>query len=232
VQQFVDSIFTAVSHYSVLAYAVVFGVAFLESFAFIGLVVPGAVFAVSAGFFASRGMLSLSALIISGAVGAILADLASFYLASRYGDKVTAAKFYPKYQPYMEKGRRFFERHGGKSVFFGRFIGLIRPVIPFLAGLLKMNAVRFWVYAIASGVLWAIAYIGAGYLFGKSWKVVEAWTGKFSIFLLVLFAAAYLVKKLLKYIAAALRRFYPLAVLLYPLQGLREPQTLFPGRWQ
>ena len=92
-QQIVDSFFTLISQYRLLAYVVVFGVAFLESFAFIGLLVPGAIFAASAGILAAHGVLEIYLVIIAGSLGAILADLASFYLARFYGEKIILLNF-------------------------------------------------------------------------------------------------------------------------------------------
>ncbi len=183
-----NDLLTGLGQHALLVYVFIFIIAFSESFAFVGLFVPGAVFAVTAGFLAARGLFDFQALALAGAAGAILADLASYYLARIYGSRITGGKLYIKYQPYLERGNRFIEKHGGKSVFLGRFVGFIRPVVPFLAGLLSMNPLKFAIYAAVSGILWAYTYIGAGYLFGESWKVVEAWTGKLSIlFLLIIF---------------------------------------------
>jgi len=207
VQHFINSFFQLLSQHYIIAYGVIFSVTFLESFAFIGLVVPGTLFAVSAGFFASKGMFNLLTLIITASFGAILADLASYYLGHFYGDKIIARRFYKKYEPYIEKGNRFFSKHGGKSVLLGRFIGFTRPIIPFLAGLLNMNPVKFWIYAVVSGFSWGFSYIGAGYLFGESWKMIEAWIGKFGVILLTLFIIGYLIKKVLIWLGSLVIRF-------------------------
>ncbi|WP_457571691.1 DedA family protein [Desulfovulcanus sp.] len=197
-QQAVDSFFVFISHYRLLAYLVVFGVSFLESFAFIGLIVPGAVFAASAGILAFRGILDIYSVMIAAILGAILADLASFYLARGYGEKLILKKICLRYQPYIKRGYLFFEKYGGLSVFWGRFFGLIRPVIPFIAGLLKMDSGKFVFYAVISGILWGVIYIGAGYVFGASWKLVEVWIGRVGLILLVVAILGYLGKQFLK----------------------------------
>ncbi|MBT8764319.1 DedA family protein [Desulfohalobiaceae bacterium Ax17] len=197
-QQIINSFFALIGHYSLLAYIVIFAVAFLESFAFIGLLIPGTVFAASVGILAAHGVLEIYFVIIAGSLGAILADLASFYLARLYGEKLILKKICLKYQPYVDQGYRFFENHGGMSVFWGRFIGLIRPVIPFIAGLLKMEPGKFCVYAVFSGILWGVIYFGAGYLFGASWKLVEAWLGRVGLILVALAVLGYLGKQFWK----------------------------------
>jgi membrane protein DedA with SNARE-associated domain len=182
------------SEHAWIVYAVTFSVAFLESFAFVGLVVPGAVFAVTAGFIAGRGHLSLTILLGCGSLGAILADVASYYLARRWGGSILRLRFLPRQDAYLDRSREFFQRHGGKSVFFGRFVGMVRPVVPFLAGLLRMEPRRFWAYALSSGVLWGVAYIGGGYLFGENWQRFESWTGRLGSVLLIVILVAYFAK--------------------------------------
>ncbi|WP_457571454.1 DedA family protein [Desulfovulcanus sp.] len=199
-QQIIDSFFALISQYRLLAYVVVFGVAFLESFAFIGLLVPGAIFAASAGVLAAHGVLEIHFVIIAGSLGAILADLASFYLARFYGERIILKKICLKYRPYVEHGYLFFEKYGGMSVFWGRFIGLVRPIIPFIAGLLKMEPGKFWIYAVLSGILWGLIYIGAGYVFGASWKLVETWIGRLILLLLAVVTIGYLGKRFLKWL--------------------------------
>ncbi len=197
------------SRHPTAANALVFAVAFLESFAFVGLVVPGAAFAVSAGLLASRGVYSLPPLIISGAAGAIAADLASYYLARYCGESIVRRPFMARYQTMLDQGRAFFKRHGGKSVFLGRFVGMIRPVVPFLAGLLDMQAPVFWLYAVTSGILWGIAYIGGGYLFGESWKSIESWIGWVSGVVFIGVVLSYLLRSRLLERWQALENRYP-----------------------
>jgi undecaprenyl-diphosphatase len=86
----------------------------------------------------------------------------------------------------LRKSEVFFADHGGKSVFLGRFIGLIRPFIPFVAGQARMAPLLFTFYAVISGILWGLAYPGLGYFFGASWHLVELWAGRFSYFLAAL----------------------------------------------
>ncbi|WP_251366273.1 DedA family protein [Coxiella-like endosymbiont of Rhipicephalus sanguineus] len=63
-------------------------------------------------------------------------------------------------------GEAFFKKHGGKSILIGRFVGPVRSSVPLIAGLLKMSWPRFFLAAIPSAILWAIAYLLPGVLIG------------------------------------------------------------------
>jgi len=66
----------------------------------------------------------------------------------------------------LENGERFFERHGGKSVFIGRFVGPMRAIVPVVAGMLKMSHTRFFIANVTSGIGWAPAYMFPGFMLG------------------------------------------------------------------
>ncbi len=158
-------------------YIFMFIVSFLESFAFLGLVVPGAAIVVTAGFLASKGYFNIYWLVVFSVVGAILADVASFVLGVKYSKYVVKTKIYVKYKNYFVKGEYFFKKYGGISVFFGRFFGFLRPVIPFVAGMSKMSVYVFFIWAVASGILWGILYIGFGYYSAKGLVVLNNFVG-------------------------------------------------------
>ena len=94
--------------------------------------------------------------IVAGAVtGAVLGDTVSFWIGHRFGGGI--ARFWPftRNPELLSKGIRFFARHGGKSVFIGRFFGPVRAVIPLAAGVMRMPRDRFWVANVSSAIVWA-----------------------------------------------------------------------------
>ena len=164
----------SVKNNHLLLYGLIFMVSFLESFAFLGEFVPGAVFSVGSGYLASRGVINIYITIISAILGAVFADIASFYLAIWFYDDFKDKAIIKKHEKILEKGIEFFKKHGGKSVFLGRFVGALRPIVPFLAGVFKMNKIEFLFFAITSGILWGIAYVGTGYFFGSKWDYISS----------------------------------------------------------
>lgn len=149
------------------AYWILFGVAILESTALVGLLVPGTTILVVAGFLASQGALNFKILFAVVAFGNIIGDTFSFYLGRRGttwfkpGNKIFKME-------YVERGQRFFKKHGDKSILLARFIGPLRPVIPFVAGLFRMQAPKFFLFNIIGGFLAALFYLSLGYFFGQA----------------------------------------------------------------
>jgi len=163
-------------------------ISFLESLAGVGILVPGSVLIVLAGFLAAHGQGEYLLLVAVSALGAICGDLFSYWLGARLGEVLRQKKFFRRRLQLLQKSELYFAGHGGKSVFIGRFVGFLRPFIPFVAGSTRMSPVSFTLYALVSGVLWGVAYPGLGYFFGASWKLVQIWTGRFSLFIALISA--------------------------------------------
>ncbi len=195
-QEIIKNFLISISHHQILVYCILFFISFFESFVIVGLIVPGAVFIVTAGLLSSHNILNFYQVIIWSIFGAILSDIISFYLAKKYGKRIIKSKYYKRYQEYFEKGEIFFKKYGGISVFWGRFIGFLRPIVPFLAGLLKMDKLKFYFYAIVSGILWGICYPGLGYVFGESYKIIEKYIGRLNLVIIIFIVIIFLFKKL------------------------------------
>lgn len=157
----------------------------MESLAFIGLFVPGTVFVVFMGFLAAQGNFHFIDVVIFAAFGAVFGDVVSFFIGSK-GKNFFKKDFFIFRVSYIEKGERFFSRHGNKSVFLGRFLGPIRPIIPFIAGLVKMDFRRFLFWNILSAIGWATLYVSLGYFFGAAWGIVQLWTTRLGVFLAII----------------------------------------------
>jgi membrane protein DedA with SNARE-associated domain/membrane-associated phospholipid phosphatase len=178
--EYINTLLPALGHFRMLGYWLVLLVSLLESLAFVGVVVPGAVVVVFAGSLAAKGFFDLGDLIWFAAAGAILGDSISFRLGK--GKHIHFREENRIFKPdLLEKGKLFFAHHGGKSVFLGRFVGLIRAVIPFVAGLSGMEAKRFYLWNIISAVLWASSHLLAGYFLGQAWRIVEVWSTRFGV---------------------------------------------------
>src|SRR4051794_26232316 len=153
-------------------YALVAGMAFLETGAFVGLIAPGETALVLGGVVAAHGEVSLPVMIALAWTAAALGDLASFLLGRRLGRPflrrrgpsfgVTAARLH------MVDG--FLERHGGKAILIGRFVGLVRAVAPFVAGAAQLPLRRFLPYSLLGTAAWSAAFTLAGYAFHESFS--------------------------------------------------------------
>ncbi len=167
-------------------YFLIGAVAFLESIVVIGILVPGSVITVFAGFLALHGKGELAPVMSAAACGAIAGDMLSFWLGVCLGPELLHRRLLRRHLRIVRRAENFFASHGGKSVFFGRFIGPIRGFIPFVAGGARMSPGFFALYTLISGILWGLFYPGLGYLGGASWRQVQILSGRFSLIILIL----------------------------------------------
>ena len=145
----------------------VFGAAFIESFALIGVIIPGVVLlAVISGMAAST--LNVFELVLIAYVASFLADILSFLLGTGISKSIDNLWPFNKYPNLLVQGRGFVKRFGILGVFVGKFIGPIRPLLPLTAGSLGMNFKYFLTVEIFSSFLWALLYTVPGYYAGKS----------------------------------------------------------------
>lgn len=181
----INSISVTIEHRVVLGQVILFLIFFFESLAFVGLVIPGVVFLVIAGILASRDVFDADSLLLIIILAVLLGDIISYYLGKRgkiifkNNPRILESKF-------VIKGEEFFEKHGNKSLIFARFIGPIRPLISFVAGILGMKAYRFYIYNFISALLWVAFYFSLGYFFGHAFRLIEIWTSRIGYFIIII----------------------------------------------
>lgn len=150
------------------AIAVMFVTGFIESSAFLSLAFPGATLLITAGTLIKTGALPYRPVIAGAILGAALGYWVSYWIGRRFGGGITRFWPFSRNLELLPAGIRFFERHGGKSVFIGRFYGPIRAVIPLAAGIMRMTHGRFWLANIASALVWAPMLLLAGDVLGAA----------------------------------------------------------------
>jgi membrane protein DedA with SNARE-associated domain len=133
------------------AAAILFITAFGESFAIVGLLFPGTALLIAAGALTAAGSLPYGPVI----GGAVLGDTVSYWIGRRYGGGIARIWPFSGRPELLQSGIEFFERHGGKSVFIGRFFGPVRAVIPLAAGIMRMPPGAFWFANVTSAIVWA-----------------------------------------------------------------------------
>lgn len=143
---------SAHSHWAAL---IMFITAFGESFAFLSLLFPGTTLLIAAGTLMSGGTLPYTPVLIGAVLGATLGDSVSYWLGRRFGHGIARIWPFTRNPELLPNGIRFFARHGGKSVFVGRFFGPVRAVIPLAAGVMEMPRGRFWAANFGSALVWA-----------------------------------------------------------------------------
>jgi membrane protein DedA with SNARE-associated domain len=137
------------------AAAVIFVTAFGESFAFLSLLFPGTALLIAAGTLMSGGTLPYAPVLVGAVAGATLGDTISYWIGRRFGGGIAQLWPFSRHPEMLPRGIAFFARHGGKSVFIGRFFGPMRAVIPLAAGVMNMPRGWFWFANVASALVWA-----------------------------------------------------------------------------
>lgn len=151
-------------------YLLVAVMAFLETGAFVGLLAPGETVIIVGGVVAGQGEIDVIVLIAIIWSCAVAGDVTSFFVGRKLG-RDFLVRHGPKVQitePRIEQTEAFFDKHGGKAIFLGRFIGLVRAVAPFLAGSSGMPLRRFLPYDILGAGLWGTTFALLGYFFWRS----------------------------------------------------------------
>jgi membrane protein DedA with SNARE-associated domain/diacylglycerol kinase family enzyme len=175
------------------AYPAVAAFAFLETGAFVGLLVPGETAVVIGGVVASQGDVELVPLIGLVWLAAAAGDLVSFALGRRHG-----RPFLERHGPRVGVGpdrlgqvERFYARHGGSAVLLGRFVGLVRAVSPFVAGASGLALRRFLPWSLAGTLAWAATFTLVGYGFSESFADSGETAARIALGAALLAAAGY-----------------------------------------
>jgi membrane-associated protein len=153
-------------------YVVVAALAFLETAAFVGLLVPGEIAIVVGGVAAANGEVNLVAMIAVVWVAAAGGDLVSFLLGRRRGRAFLEAhgarlRIRPEH---LARADRFFDRNGGRAVLIARFVGVLRALMPFVAGASLLPLRRFLPFSALGGLVWAAMLTLVGYSFAGSFE--------------------------------------------------------------
>ena len=169
-------------------YAVVFVGVFLEN---TGLPVPGETALVAGAALAKFGRLSLGWVIVSAICGAILGDNLGFYIGRRGGRRI-AERYGPAIgltAKRLELFDRFFDRHGGKTVFIARFVTGLRVFGAVLAGASGLPWSKFLFYNATGAIAWSTVFGLVGYTLAYSWQTLERWVGRSGLVAFVVIVA-------------------------------------------
>lgn len=145
-----------------------FAIAFSETLAFIGYTVPALFLLFGLGTLLGSGLLPFWPVCAALAAGAFLGDTSSYLLGRFFRGRSSRWIGHRGIRRNLERGQRFFQNHGGKSILMGRMIGALRPIVPVVSGIADFPLLRFvWIDALAA-VLWAPLYLLPGMIFGAS----------------------------------------------------------------
>lgn len=168
-------------------YILVFLLAAGESAAFIGLFLPGEAAMILGGVIVYQGRAELGLMLVVGCLGAIVGDSAGYWIGRRFGPALRNGPLGRRVgEERWDRASAYLRRRGGRAVFFGRFVGVLRALLPALAGSAGIPYRTFLPFSIAGGVTWVTAFVSLGYIAGGSYHIVERWAGRASLVVLAL----------------------------------------------
>jgi membrane-associated protein len=156
-----------IAGYGTLTYIFLFLIIFAETGFVFTPFLPGDSLIFAAGAFAALGSFNVVILIILFWLAAFLGDTANYWIGHFFGQKLIDNPKIPINQEHIDKTQKFYDKHGGKTIFLARFIPIIRTFAPFVAGIGKMEYKKFILFNATGGFTWVGAFTLLGYFFGN-----------------------------------------------------------------
>lgn len=163
-------LFSFIHTYGVWTYAVLFMIIFCETGLVIMPLLPGDSLLFAAGSIAANAnqSFSIQLLFLLLTLASILGNKLNYIIGKLLGPKIfTSDHIRFLNRAHLVYAHGFYERHGGKTIIFGRFIPIIRTFAPFVAGISQMNLRQFSFYNVLSAIIWIGSLLGSGYFFGS-----------------------------------------------------------------
>jgi membrane protein DedA with SNARE-associated domain len=171
---------TFLTHYhGVTVYLVVAGLVIAESGFVIGFFVPGEIAVVLGGVLANEHRVNLVVMLVVANAAAIGAFFIGYAVGSLIGPWLLERRLL-RSNPAVERTRQLLARRGGPAVLVGRFVAVVRAILPALAGLSDIPFRTFVPYNVVGGLVWATLYTLVGYAVGKSYKHLLSTIGVWS----------------------------------------------------
>jgi membrane protein DedA with SNARE-associated domain len=141
------------------------GMAFGESLVLVGLFFPATFIMVFAGLAIEQGQLDATTVIGWSIVGAVAGDAVTYWIGLWIGPKIVHHWPVNRYKKGVAQARLFFRKYGFLAIFFGRFLGPVRPTIPLVGGIMRMPQLKFQAANVASSIVWVPFMLFWGYAF-------------------------------------------------------------------
>ena len=170
------------------SYVILFLIVFVETGIVIFPFLPGDSLLFAGGALAAMDAFNIALLVIVFFVAAVLGDTVNYQIGKKVGTAISPNSLIGRVidQEKMTKAENFFNRHGGKTIVFARFMPFIRTFIPFIAGASRMNYGYFLFYNVVGAALWVGICTMAGFFFGNIPIIKENFS---TVLLLIIFVS-------------------------------------------
>jgi membrane-associated protein len=151
-----------------LGYAALFGVVYSETGLLVGFFLPGDSLLFTVGVVSGAGQLSLAAVTVVLVAAAMLGDSTGYLLGRKTGEKIFSrpdSRLFKR--EHVLRTKAFYDRYGGRTIVYARFVPIVRTFSAFMAGVMHMRYTRFLPYSVCGGIGWIIAMTTLGYRLGS-----------------------------------------------------------------
>ncbi|GGG15616.1 DedA family protein [Pontibacter amylolyticus] len=158
-----------VQEYEQWIYFILFVIVFCETGLVVTPFLPGdsLLFALGALAAIPASGLNLVLLMVLLVVAAILGDSFNYYMGSKVGSRIYLRDFWFMRRSHIDQTHKFYEKYGGLTIIYARFVPIVRTFAPFVAGIAKMNYKRFFSFNVIGALVWVVFFMMIGYLFGN-----------------------------------------------------------------
>jgi len=150
-----------------LGYAMLTGIVFAETGLLVGFVLPGDSLLFTIGVVAGAGQLNLAVIMILLTCACLLGDWSGYLLGRRSGPAIFSrpdSRFFK--QEYLQRTQAFYDKHGGKTIIYAKFVPIIRTFAPFVAGVARMQYRKFLSFDVFGAIGWVFSMTILGYMLG------------------------------------------------------------------
>jgi membrane-associated protein len=152
-----------------VGYLGVFAIVFAESGLFFGFFLPGDSLLFTVGFLASQGYLDIALSMFLIFAAAVAGDSVGYFFGKKVGSSIFSREdSFLFHKNNLAKAKKFYEKHGSKTIVIARFVPIVRTFAPIVAGVGQMDYRKFISYNIFGGLAWSLIITGGGYFLGKS----------------------------------------------------------------
>ncbi|TEU25620.1 DedA family protein [Alkanindiges illinoisensis] len=156
-----------VRDYGTWVYAILFLIIFVETGLVVMPLLPGDSLLFAAGAIAATGAMDPVLLSILLFIAAVMGDSLNYQIGRYIGPRVFSMNLRFIKRDHLLKTQSFFEKHGGKTIIFARFLPIIRTFAPFIAGVSHMQYSRFLMFNVIGGAAWILSFVWLGFFFGN-----------------------------------------------------------------
>src|ERR1035437_2818850 len=174
---------------------------FAETGLFVGFFLPGDSLLFTAGLFCSTGIIKLHLVML--VILIILAAVAGNMVGYAFGKKVGTLLFNRKSsfffrQEHLVAAHEFYIKHGKKTIILSRFLPIVRTFAPIVAGIVKLDYYKFFIYSLVGAIFWVNGLVLTGYFMGKYIPKTKDYLGYIVIFLIVITSIPFLYNSIRK----------------------------------